>query len=168
MGDFGYWVAVLILILGILSLLLEILVFPGFGVSGVAGILLMAWGILLLSTDLLQSLQALVIGLIVTIILFILGIRFGHKRKLWHKLSLNDRQAPDQGYSSVRPELQELLHKRGVTVTPLRPAGMVEIDGKRIDMVSEGGYIPPGTTVLVIKVEGPRVVVKPVNQTNKS
>jgi membrane-bound serine protease (ClpP class) len=162
LGDFGYWVAILVLILGVLSLLLEVLVFPGFGVSGLAGVLLVGWGIILLSTDALQSLQALVIGLIVTIALFVWGIRLGYKRKLWHKLSLPDRQAHDKGYSSVRPELQELLHKRGVTVTPLRPAGMVEIDGKRIDVVSEGGYIAPETTVLVIKVEGPRVVVKPV------
>lgn len=162
MGDFGYWVAVLVLILGVLSLFLEVLVFPGFGVSGVAGILLVAWGIILLSTDALQSLQALVIGLIATIVLFTWGIRLGYKRKLWHKLSLPDRQAHDKGYSSQRPELLELLHKRGVTVTPLRPAGMVEIDGKRIDVVSEGGYIPAASTVLVIKVEGPRVVVKPV------
>lgn len=161
-GEIVLWVAVLVILLGTLSLILEIFVFPGFGVSGLIGIIMLVWGILLLSTDILNSLQSLVIGLIVTITLFAWGIRLGYKRKMWHKLALTDRQDRDLGYSSARPELQELLHKRGRAVTKLRPSGMVEIDGKRIDVVSEGAYIEPGTEVIVIAVEGIRVVVKPV------
>jgi membrane-bound serine protease (ClpP class) len=139
---------------------MEVFVFPGFGVSGVAGVLLLAWGIILLSTDLIQSLQSLVIGLIITIAFFAWGIRTGYKRKLWHKFALNDRQAREAGYSSARLELKELLGKEGVVITKLRPSGAVEIDGQRIDVVSEGAYIMPGAKVVVVKVEGSRVVVR--------
>ncbi|MTI81480.1 MAG: hypothetical protein FH758_11485 [Firmicutes bacterium] len=161
MGDTVIWLAVLAVILGLLSLVLEIFVFPGFGIAGLTGVILMAWGIVLISTDIVQSLQALVIGITLTIVFFAWGIRQGYKRKLWHRLALNDKQDSEQGYSAAQPELMELLGKEGVAVTKLRPAGAVEIEGKRIDVVTEGGYILPGSAVIVIKVEGSRVVVRP-------
>lgn len=159
-SEIASWVAVLVIILGVLSLIMEVFVFPGFGVSGIAGVILLAWGIILLSTDLIQSLQSLVIGLVLTIAFFAWGIRLGYKRKLWHKFALNDRQDRATGYSSARQELQELLGKKGVVITKLRPSGAVDIDGHRIDVVSEGGYIMPGTKVVVVQVEGGRVVVR--------
>jgi len=47
----------------------------------------------------------------------------------------------------------------GVTATALRPAGVAELDGRRVDVVSEGGFIEPGVRVRVIRVDGPAVVV---------
>jgi len=47
----------------------------------------------------------------------------------------------------------------GVTATALRPAGVAELDGRRVDVVSEGGFIEPGVQVRVIRVDGPAVVV---------
>ncbi|MBO8136718.1 MAG: hypothetical protein H0Z40_01055 [Desulfotomaculum sp.] len=154
------WLAVLALLLGVLSLVLEVFIFPGFGVAGLTGLILMSWGILLLSTDILQSLQGLVIALAATIALFAWGVHLGYKRKLWHKLTLGDRQNKDLGYHTYRPELQELQGKKGIAVTKLRPAGTAEIDGKRVDVVSEGGYIPPGSELKVVRVEGTKVMVK--------
>ncbi|MEG6614835.1 NfeD family protein [Peptococcaceae bacterium 1198_IL3148] len=161
-NEIAVWVAVLVMILGVLSLIMEVFVFPGFGFSGIAGVLLLAWGIILLSTDLIQSLQSLVIGLILTIAFFAWGIRMGYKRKLWHRFALKDRQAREQGYSSARQELKQLLGKEGVVISKLRPSGAVEIEGQRIDVVSEGGYIMPGTKIVVVRVEGSRVVVKEI------
>jgi membrane-bound serine protease (ClpP class) len=47
----------------------------------------------------------------------------------------------------------------GVTKTALRPAGVAELDGRRVDVVSEGGFIEPGVQVRVVRVDGPAVVV---------
>ncbi len=54
----------------------------------------------------------------------------------------------------------ELLGKKGMTHSELRPAGYAMIDGKRIDVVSEGGIIDANTPISVIKIEGTRVVVR--------
>jgi membrane-bound serine protease (ClpP class) len=45
-------------------------------------------------------------------------------------------------------------------VTELRPAGVVAIDGRRIDVVTGGELVPRGTPVTVVKVEGNRIVVR--------
>lgn len=55
---------------------------------------------------------------------------------------------------------QALLGKTGIAHSELRPAGYAIIEGKRIDVVSEGGIIDGNTPIRVIKVEGARVVVR--------
>jgi len=55
---------------------------------------------------------------------------------------------------------QELVGKEGVAETDLRPAGKARIDGRRVDVLTAGEYVEPGTRVKVIRVEGARVFVK--------
>ena len=55
-----------------------------------------------------------------------------------------------------------LLNQTGETLTTLRPSGTAVINGKRVDVVSEGAFIEPGQTVKVVAVEGLRVVVRAV------
>jgi membrane-bound ClpP family serine protease len=59
-------------------------------------------------------------------------------------------------------EAAELLGAIGTTNTALRPAGVVKFGDKFVDVVSDGGFIPAGTRVQVIQVEGTRIVVKEV------
>ena len=61
---------------------------------------------------------------------------------------------------TFRHSLDPLLGKSGEVVAPCHPAGIVEIDGRRHDVVSEGDYLPAGTAVRVVAVEGVRVVVR--------
>jgi membrane-bound serine protease (ClpP class) len=61
--------------------------------------------------------------------------------------------------------LGELVGKEGRTLTPLRPAGMVEIDERRIDVVSDSEFLGAGVRVRVVEVEGNRVVVEPATET---
>jgi len=53
-----------------------------------------------------------------------------------------------------------LLDREGVAATTLRPAGVVEIDGERVDVITEGEWVDAGTAVVVTEVEGNRVVVR--------
>lgn len=55
-----------------------------------------------------------------------------------------------------------LLHRTGLAITQLRPSGAAFIDGKRTDVVTEGGLIDQGASVKVVAVEGMRVVVREV------
>lgn len=58
--------------------------------------------------------------------------------------------------------LKSLQGKSGTAHTQLRPAGTAMIDGKRVDVVTEGGIIPKGSEIKVVAVEGYRVVVRKV------
>lgn len=55
---------------------------------------------------------------------------------------------------------QALLGKTGVAHSELRPAGFAMIEGQRIDVVAEGGIIDKDHPIVVVKVEGNRVVVR--------
>lgn len=54
------------------------------------------------------------------------------------------------------------LGKEGEALTDLRPAGMIRVDGKKVDVVTAGEMIDKGKRVRVTKVEGNRVVVRVV------
>ena len=57
-----------------------------------------------------------------------------------------------------------LVGKYAVSMTPLRPAGKVDLEGMTLDVVSEGEQIEKGTTVQIVKVEGPSIIVAPVGR----
>ena len=65
----------------------------------------------------------------------------------------------------IGTEKPELLDQTGTALSALRPAGTAIINGKRVDVVTEGQMIDPGTPVRVVAVEGMRVVVRQFNQT---
>ncbi len=63
---------------------------------------------------------------------------------------------------NVGAEQPELLNQTGVAYTNLRPSGTAVINGKRVDVVTEGSMIERGMPVKVVAVEGLRVVVRAV------
>lgn len=65
-----------------------------------------------------------------------------------------------EGGSSFASDYAALAGKSGESLTELRPAGVVAIEGRRIDVVTGGELVPRGTPVTVVKVEGNRVVVR--------
>ena len=73
------------------------------------------------------------------------------------KIFISERTVGDIG-----TDKPELLNQTGQALTALRPSGTAVIGGKRIDVVTEGPFIEPGTAVKVIEVEGMRVVVRSV------
>lgn len=154
------WLATLALVLGILALIIEIFFVPGFGVAGVIGVVLLGWGVLLLSVDIFHATQALTLALVITVLVLVGGIWLATKFNFWRKVTLDNRQNREEGYLAPNREMEKLLGQQGLAATPLRPAGSALIEGLKVDVVTEGEFIPPGTQVIVIKVEGTRVVVK--------
>jgi len=57
-----------------------------------------------------------------------------------------------------------IIGKEGISLTPLRPAGIAEIDGKRVDVVSEGGFVDKKEKIKVIDVKGSKVLVQPYKE----
>ena len=157
-GLAGWWILGLIF-LGVLLLLLELLVIPGFGVVGIGGIIAILASIVLAAENSVQALISWPLpwgdGSLVGFLL-----RYLTKTKRWQWFVLTERLDKEQGYTAPQ-DLQGLAGKEGVALTPLRPAGTAEIAGERYDVISEGIYIPAGTELVVVRVEGARVVVRP-------
>ncbi len=70
--------------------------------------------------------------------------------------------ASEEGFSSSKNRLEDLISAEGVAITTLRPSGTVVINGSKVDVVSEGEMISKNTKIKVIDVKGNRIVVKPV------
>jgi membrane-bound serine protease (ClpP class) len=70
-------------------------------------------------------------------------------------------EAPTPGAVSAAsdPGIAHLVHKTGITVSALRPAGYARIEGQRIDVVTRGEMLEEGCPVRVVDVSGNRVVV---------
>lgn len=87
----------------------------------------------------------------------------------WRRLSLKSALDPDAATSTVAelPEIAELEGLRGLvgkTLSPMRPAGIVLFDGRRIDAVSQGQMIDAGEWVQCVDVRAATVVVRKLDR----
>ena len=157
----GYasWGLVFLLLVGFFLLGLEIFVVPGFGVTGIGGIAAILGSIYFVFPTAEMGLPIISIVLVTTIVGTIILLKIFGSSRLWKRIAMDYSETVDKGYTASRGT-SELMGKTGKAATPLRPAGIAEISGKRVDVVSEGGMIARGTMIEVIDVQGRRVVVK--------
>jgi membrane-bound serine protease (ClpP class) len=83
------------------------------------------------------------------------------------RLILETKLTANAGYASAPESDRRWLGKRGTTMSPLRPAGVAQLDGERIDVVSEGEFLEAGESIEVIRVDGNRIVVRRVRGTDE-
>lgn len=158
-AGFASWLHIGLFLLGILLMIMEVFL-PG-GIVGAIGFISIVTGLIMAAYDTQQGLASLGIAALITaIVTFLLIKKYGLK-KLFNKFILGDVQRNEAGYVAPKDQ-RDLLEKTGVALTPLRPAGVVRIDGMRIDAVSVGAFIAAGTSVRVVQVEGTRVVVQEI------
>lgn len=159
------WEVVLLFLVGLVLLLLEALVIPGFGVAGVAGIISVLTSLFLSFPDPQLALQAIAVAGVLTIVAGWVLLRRMAKsdRGLWSRVVLGTRQATEEGYVAGS-EHQGLLGSEGITRSVLRPSGIIEIEGRRLDAVSEGAWITEGRRVQVVSVQGSRIVVREIDE----
>ena len=152
------WTSLAIFVTGLILLIIEAIV-PGFGLPGISGIILVIAGTILAMGTLTSALMSLSIAIIMTAIITILLIKYGHRSPLFDKIILTTHQKDEEGYLSTTTK-DEYLGKEGITISELRPSGIIEIDGKRLDALSEGIFIPKGTPIKVARVEGSKIIVR--------
>ena len=103
----------------------------------------------------------LTVALVGAIILVIILAKFLPKTHIFKKFVLSDAEKTKQGFSSHATST-DLVGVEGIALTDLRPSGTAEINGKKVDVVTESEYVEKGQRLKVITVEGIRVVVKPL------
>ncbi len=157
------WGAAICLIAGIALVIVEMFT-PGFGVAGTLGMILLVIGVVLSVDSLLEAL------ILIALIIAVLGIALtvvllsASKGMLWRSpLILKNAAVKEEGYTSSE-DLEHLMGRRGVAATVLRPVGTGDFDGVRLDVVTEAEFIAKGTPIEIIRVNGSRIVVRPVEE----
>lgn len=168
---------ILLFVVGLGLIILEIFAFPGFGVAGFSGIVLVITGLVLslvgnvrfnfkpvdtqaLSTAILTVIGGLLLGFGVIIYM---SNKIGSKGRLFNRLALNTKLDNKEGYIGVSMEAEQLIGDAGEAYTVLRPSGKVKIGGKIYDAVSvDGNFIERGTPIKVVRYETGQVYVETV------
>jgi membrane-bound serine protease (ClpP class) len=163
-------IEILLFIVGVGLILLEVFVIPGFGVAGISGIILIIVSLFLsmVGEDPFLDMQAvsmaiiqLSVALLLSLVMIFLVAKYLPKSNIFKKFILSEEERSIAGYTS-RKDAKELLGTKGVALTTLRPAGTVEINGKRIDVVTDSEFIENGKQIEVVEVEGMRIVVREI------
>ncbi len=168
------WEEALLIGLGLVFLAVEFFVIPGFGLMGVLGVIALGSGMYLsllgvhpTSSEAWQAgLSVLSVVILVLIGIFGMLTLFTYKPG-WSRLGLAARLAAGSGrqpagHTAAR---SPWLGTSGTTETPLMPSGAGVFRGQRLDIISEGEYIPVETPVTIVRVEGHRIVVRPSSPT---
>ena len=149
--------SLILLIAGVGFLIGEIF-HPGFGLPGILGLLALGLDILISARTLAQGLLMTAIAAVIVLVIFLVGASLFSKGKLPKKLVLSDENGAVEGFVSGDGDGAQ-PGQSGRAVTVLRPAGIAEIGGKRLDVVTQGDFIPEGAALRVEAVEGSRIVV---------
>ena len=164
------WEEVLLLGLGAIALAVEIFVLPGFGVAGVLGTLAIVAAMVLAmmgahpsTGDVAQALAVLGASLLITLAVIYAWLRHLPNSGRFRGLLLQGAVNKSEGFISA-PNRHDLVGRDGVAVTDLRPSGTARVGGERLDVVTEGEYLPQGSRIQVVQSDGYRHVVRAAAQ----
>ena len=150
-------------VIGVGLLILEAFM-PGFGAAGITGIVLEVVTLVLtwFEHGPVATLAMLLIVLLVLAIAVSMSLRsYTSGRLSKSKLIHRETESNEAGYRSTE-DLNVFVGREGVTATVLRPTGIADFDGVRLNVSSEGDYIAAGTKVRIIKAEGSKILVRAV------
>ena len=164
---------ILAFVAGVILLVLEIFVIPGFGIAGISGILLILVSLTLGVIDNVifefKGIAALIIvakvfARILATVLVAFGLSLWLSQKVgtagfFKGLALDAQQEKSEGFIGIDTHQKEMIGKTGTAYTVLRPSGKVRIEGELFDAMAEIGFIQKGDTVKVIRDEAGQLYV---------
>lgn len=167
---------ILMFVAGIVLIMLELFVVPGFGITGISGITLTVVSLVLVmvnnqffdftfvpSENLMKSLASVVTGMIgAAVVIALTWHRLLNSRSMQH-LILKNTFHSQEGYRSANTA-EHLVGKRGVAHTRMAPSGRVMIDDTLYDAQARDGFIEQGESVQVIDQSTFALRVKKVEQ----
>ncbi|WP_370452666.1 nodulation protein NfeD [Marinifilum sp. N1E240] len=158
---------------GIALLAVEIFAIPGFGVAGVSGIICIITGLTLSMVDNVafdfepRHIKAIISALLLVIFSMLASVlgsiyltqKFVSSNSFLGQIALSAVENAEDGYVGVDMAAKEMVGKKGVAMSVLRPSGKVIIDNQIYDAKSEDGFIDKDTIVKVIRFETGQVYV---------
>jgi len=161
------WEELMLFGAGLVLLFLELFVIPGFGIAGVAGIGALLAGLSLSMIGggasweyIIRAVSHVVFSLLLALLASLLMLRWLPRLPFGRRLILETGLGTGQMYASAPESDISWLGKQGITISPLRPAGIAEIQDQRIDVVSDGEFIESEAPIIVTRVDGNRIVVR--------
>jgi len=161
---------IILLAAGLIALGIEVFLVPGFGIAGIVALLcigssiflalignLPTWGDVMRASGIIFT-AGLIIVASVYLILRQLPTRQGGRG-----IFLQTASAKSEGYVAGKAR-EDLVGHEGVAVTDLRPAGTIKVEGERLDVVSDAGYVAKGARVRIIRTESYRHVIEPIDE----
>jgi membrane-bound serine protease (ClpP class) len=176
-GLAAHW-EILIFLAGLVLLMLEFFVVPGFGVTGISGIVLIFASLVLTLVfnvgfkfkfnpefDASAYVSKMTILVLVSSLAgFFIALWLGKKLILaetrFGSLALHTQMESDKGFTSQDMRNEQYVGKEGTAQTILRPSGKINIDGEILDATVEHGYVEPGEKVKVTKFENAQLFVR--------
>ena len=172
-GLAAYW-EILLFFIGLLLIGIEIFVIPGFGITGITGIILVILGLTLSLIDNVafdfrqvetggigKALLTVMSGLVLGVVLIVYLCSKIGSHGLFRRIALETSMDKQDGYMSVPEADKNIVGQKGQAVTILRPAGKIKIGSTYYDAMSEGAFIEAGTPVVVTRYEMGQMYVKP-------
>jgi membrane-bound serine protease (ClpP class) len=165
---------ILIFIAGIVLIILEVFVIPGFGVAGVTGIVLVVVGLVLsllanVRFDFSFIQMNTILEAVFVVILAIMGaivLSFQSAKVLFTNprfgMALAHTQNHAEGYIAPDSSQQDLIGREGITFSMLRPGGKVMIDNDVYDAVCRESFIEKGNKVKVVAFQNAQLIVEPI------
>lgn len=167
---------ILVFMLGMALLVVEILFIPGFGFVGFLGIAMMLWALFDAMVEKYPGgpwyptwpvvqipLIKLSISLIgATVAAMFLG-KYLPETRLFKNIGLDAATSRKDGYAAS-DDSRSLIGLEGRALSPLRPAGVAEFGGQKLDVVTRGDYLACGTPIRVVESHGNRIIVETVPQ----
>ncbi|MGH2522656.1 MAG: NfeD family protein [Anaerolineales bacterium] len=161
------WEELLLSGIGFVLLVFEVFVTPGFGILGALGLMALLGGLGLSLVGagatwevILRAAGRVVLSLLLAMAAALAMLRVLPGLPYGRRLVLETEMAADAGYASAPERDRRWLGQRGTATSPLRPAGLADLEGERVDVVSEGEFIEAGEPIEVIRVDGNRIVVR--------
>jgi membrane-bound serine protease (ClpP class) len=175
-GLAAHW-EILVFIAGIALIAVEIFAIPGFGIAGISGIVLVVTGLTLSlvnnvgfdfsevnTNKLISSLSLVIISIFISIIAsFFITKSLFTRNRFFGSLALETVAKSSEGFSSSDKNYTEMLGRKGIAHTILRPAGKVKIGEEVFDATALTGYIDKGEKIEVVKYETGQLFVRKVD-----
>ncbi|MGI6176222.1 MAG: NfeD family protein [Christensenellales bacterium] len=150
------WYVFALIIIGIVLIAVE-MIQPGIGIAGVLGTTSLIVAIFLQAKTFFEAIIMLAVLFCIIGVLFLIFARSIYKGRFFQKRLMLQDQAET---IDTKRQHQDLVGKKGIVITMLRPVGTVDFDGEHHQVVSRGEYIEKGQQVEVLETDGLSIVVK--------
>lgn len=153
-------VPVALILVGLALVVVEVTVVPGLNVVGVLGVLGAAVGVVVAFVE---YGPAGGLGTLAATVLTAAGVGYVlYESGAWDRFVLSDSLRRDADADAVEHESRaRLLGKTGTALTPLRPGGVADVDGARVEVETEGAYVAAGSHIRVVALDRRRILVRP-------
>ncbi|OOO00013.1 MAG: hypothetical protein ATN35_09540 [Epulopiscium sp. Nele67-Bin004] len=147
----------LCLIIGFVLIGIEF-VAPGLSAPGITGTVFLVMSIFLIADTIVEGVIITVIVVIILAIMFFGAIKLLSKGAIYKKIVLQDEQSIEE-IKEISNALELLIGKEAVTITDLRPSGFIEIDGQKLEVVSNSQFINKSENIKIVGIQGTTLVV---------